>query len=210
MATPRRAKGQNKQRRELVRVVSIVLGTGEPTEFRWESWCRYTIRQALCLHGNSWPVSDATAAKIVREALDKIGARRPPWSWGQIEFTWECGTRVEYTHCLQCGTRLPEDRPKFCSTTCGSTFRQAMHYAELRDWERCGSRLVKEGMNGKAHLWSNGNANGHARTGVVAANGANGSSPTRPMPERSSVPPNAGTTLPASSSPASEPISAPS
>ena len=123
MAKPRQANGRNSERRRIVaRGRRACCYAGSRPVFSWEGWCRCTIRSALCLQGNPWPVSDRTAAEIVRQALDLLDAERPPWLWGQIEFTWEAGTRIEHTHCLQCGTRLPEDRLKFCSKACGSPF----------------------------------------------------------------------------------------
>ena len=43
--------------------------------------------------------------------LDYLSIARPPWAWGQREYTWETyDTRIGWSHCLECGTRLPEGR----------------------------------------------------------------------------------------------------
>jgi predicted nucleic acid-binding Zn ribbon protein len=236
----RQAKGNHKDRRKLVRAIAGVLAVGEPTMFRWESWCRAKLRCGLCLQGNSWSRSDAIAAEAIRRAFEWLDVRRPPWAWGQIEYTWDSeATRLEYTHCLQCGSRLDEDRKKFCGKECGNHFRHALHVddyhgrdraraylqarrdrAEPKECARCGTmfrpakasqkfcsrecsggRSVAEKMNGHHHPW---------KTGDVAANGVNGSSPITPMPAKCSAPRNANTATTTSTSPASAPRSAPS
>src|SRR5262249_44426681 len=133
MAKRRLANGHNnKDTRPMVRAVAQVLATGEPTFFRWEARCRYTLRASMCLQGKSWPLSDATAADIVRRALELLCVKRPPWLWGQREYTQDSvGTRVSFTHCLQCGTRLENNRLKFCATSCGDKYRAAYQTAEF-------------------------------------------------------------------------------
>lgn len=132
MAKPRRANGHKNDTRHTVRLVAKILASGEPTIFRWESWCRYTLRGTMCLQGQSWTRSDAIAADIVRKALDLLNVQRPPWLWGQREYAQDSiGTRVSFTHCLHCGTKLPEGRPKFCGGGCGDRYRQAFQTAEF-------------------------------------------------------------------------------
>lgn len=131
MAKPRRAIGHKQEYRHVVRFVAKILATGEPTIFRWEAWSLYTIRGNLCLQGYSWTRADARATDIVRRALDLLQVQRPPWLWGQREYTQDSiGTRVSFTHCLHCGTKLPEGRPKFCGGGCGDRYRAAFGIAE--------------------------------------------------------------------------------
>ena len=83
------------------------------------------LRSAMCLGGRSWQVSDAIAADVVRSALDLIGAQRPPWLWGQREYTDDSSaTRIGYSHCLKCGQRLDDGRLKFCCRECGNALSQ--------------------------------------------------------------------------------------
>lgn len=135
-----RANGQHKDRKDrrlLVRAVADVLATGDPTPFRWEAWCRHTLRGEMCLAGKSWPLSDATAADIIRRAMDLINVQRPPWAWGQREYTWDTvGTRIGFSHCLECGAVLPEGRLKFCGGGCGDRYRRAFQCEALQAHER--------------------------------------------------------------------------
>jgi predicted nucleic acid-binding Zn ribbon protein len=122
----KRANGHKHEMRHTVRLVAKILATGEPTIFRWESWCHYTLRGTMCLQGQSWTLADATAADIVRRALNLLNVQRPPWAWGQREYTWETSeTRIGWSHCLECGARLPEGRTKFCAGSCGDRYRRA-------------------------------------------------------------------------------------
>jgi hypothetical protein len=235
-------KGHNKERRKLVRTIAGVLVQGEPSWFRWEGWCRRTLRCGLCLQGKSWQRSDAIAAEIIRRAFEWLEIKRPPWAWGQREHTWESpGTRMYFSHCLQCGSRLDEDRQKFCDSDCGSKFRQLVHTedfherererararlqshrdsAEPKQCERCGTwfrpakaeqkfcsrecsggRSVAEKMNGHRHPW---------KIGGAVANGANGSSPTKPTHAECSAPLHASTATTTPTSRASEPRPGPS
>src|SRR5262245_52270192 len=140
MPKPRSANGRNsegrKDQRRLVSIVAKVLATGEPTVFQWAAHCRHTLRGAMCLQGKSWSTADAYAAEIVRRALELLNVERPPWAWGQREYCWDsAGTRIAWSHCLQCGTRLPEGRVKFCATSCGDRYRRAFQSEKFRDQE---------------------------------------------------------------------------
>ena len=133
MGKPRAANGRDNNTRHTVRLVAKILATGEPTIFRWESWCRYTIRGTLCLQGVRWGRADARAADVVRRALELLNVQRPPWAWGQREYVFDsAGTRIGYSHCLQCGTKLPEGRLKFCASSCGDQYRQVFQNGALR------------------------------------------------------------------------------
>jgi predicted nucleic acid-binding Zn ribbon protein len=143
----------------IIEMIAVMLKRGEPTLFRYEASARYGIRIALCLRGHSWPVADSTAAYVVRRALNLIGARRPAWYQGQPEYTQYGVTKIEHSHCINCGRVLPEGHSKYCSKICGNAFRNAIGdldrqaaervrklayweakraAAELRECERCG------------------------------------------------------------------------
>jgi len=128
VAKPRRqAKDRytGKGRRRLVCAIAEVLRTGEPTVFAFEAVCRHTLRTSMVLGGRSWQASDVTAADLVRLALDLIGAQRPPWLWGQPQHTMDsAATSIGFTHCLNCGQRLEEQRFRFCSGWCGNRYRK--------------------------------------------------------------------------------------
>ena len=135
MAKPRRAKDRytGKGRRAMVSAIADVLKTGEPTVFRFEALCRHTLRSGnVHCAARSWGLADAISADIVHAALEQIGAKRPPWLWGQREYVEKdcAATRIGFSHCLNCGTRLPEGRSKFCGKTCGNRFRNAVGNSE--------------------------------------------------------------------------------
>lgn len=137
MAKGRRANGHDrKDSRHMVRAVADVLAGGDPTPFEFEGRCRHNLRSGLCLQGTAWGRADAFAADIVRRALELLNVVRPPWLWGQREYTWDSsGTRIGYSHCLECGERLPEGRTKFCASGCGDRFRRAFQSEAFRAHE---------------------------------------------------------------------------
>src|SRR5262245_27584949 len=90
-----KANGHKQETKHTVRLVAKILATGEPTVFRWESWCRYSIRGTLVLQGIRWGRADERAAEIVRRALELLNVTRPPWAWGQREYVFDsAGTRI--------------------------------------------------------------------------------------------------------------------
>jgi predicted nucleic acid-binding Zn ribbon protein len=125
-------KLKREQRERLIGLVVIVLRNGEPTLFRFEATCRHTLRSALCLRGQSWGLAEAIAANLVCSALERIGAQRPPWLWGQREYLMDStATRgVGFTHCLNCGTRLEQERFRFCSKQCGGRYRKEFEQSQ--------------------------------------------------------------------------------
>jgi predicted nucleic acid-binding Zn ribbon protein len=124
----------------IVRVVAVLLRRGEPTAFRFEASARYGLRVALVLAGHSWPISDATAAYVVKRALRLIGARRPLWYEGQREYTDETATKIGRDRCVTCGRQLPQGREKYCSKKCGNAFRAAIVDLDKREAERARKR----------------------------------------------------------------------
>jgi hypothetical protein len=106
--------------------VERVLRAGAPTKFRYEASCRAGLRSALCLEGVLWAVSDMTAAAVVAAALGRIGAERPAWWEGQLEYA---DTSTERGWCAweRCGRPLPLDggssngvAMRYCSEVCKS------------------------------------------------------------------------------------------
>src|SRR5262249_39582502 len=80
-----------------------------------------------------------------------LNVERPPWLWGQREYVMDSiGTRVSFSHCVQCGTKLPEGRQKFCATSCGDKYRQAFQSAEFRVRERERARAYLQAQRDRA------------------------------------------------------------
>ena len=129
-------KLSKERRRALTDVVARALRFGEPTLFALEGTCRHGLRSNLCLQGWAWLIADLTAAGIVERALHRLGAKRPRWIQGQREYTSEGVTKLEQTHCIQCGRRLAEGRIKFCSKKCAGAYRNEMRDEEQREGER--------------------------------------------------------------------------
>lgn len=143
---PRQFRLSKDRRRALIETVANILRAGEPTLFRFEAMCRYSLRSALCLSGRSWPLSDAIAADLVSTALERIGAQRPPWLWGQREYVMDStATRVGFTHCLNCGARLEEGRFKFCGKACGGRYHKEFEQSlESKAADRIRSASARE------------------------------------------------------------------
>lgn len=83
-----------------------------------ESLYRQTIRAELVLQGWPWADADRTALDVVGVVLAVLQAKRPTWNEGKPEYVIARGTLIERTRCANCGSSLPDDRPKFCSTGC--------------------------------------------------------------------------------------------
>jgi hypothetical protein len=121
--------------------VAAILRRGDPTPFVFEAACRHGIRSTFCAAGWPWPLADEAAAHIVRVALDRIGARRPRWIEGQLEFVRYDFKLFERTRCRQCGTRLHGDRRTFCSDSCSQAHRWELTGAEERALRAEAARL---------------------------------------------------------------------
>ena len=90
---------------QLIKLTVRLMRHSDPTPFRLEGPRRYSLRGTLCLMGWPWPIADATAAAIVRAALDHIGARRPFWAEGQREYAHFGFLRDDVCHVAADGCR---------------------------------------------------------------------------------------------------------
>lgn len=105
-------KLRQERRRYLILVLAKAMREAEPTPFAAEAPGRHRIRISLVLQGWPWLVADHTAAAIIREALKRVGARRPYWIEGQREYT--TGAFLRDDNCWRCGEPLPPHAKKFC------------------------------------------------------------------------------------------------
>lgn len=126
----------------LVESVAAVLAEWKTTKFEHEGSCRAGLRAAWCTEGFDWASSDAAAAKIVSDALHKIGARRPTWEQGQREHTdpVEC--------CTWCKGQIPDElfyRPtpaRFCSDVCAKSAMQHRDFENRSSSDRAYAAAV--------------------------------------------------------------------
>lgn len=133
LSKPRPRQLNNDRRAHITNVVVKILESAEPTRFAFEAVCRHAIRSRLCLLGWTWANADLTAARIVRAALIRTGARWPTWKEGQPEFTQDGHSPIERTLCIQCSKPLPEGHTKFCGQICA--WRHHHRLAHLRSLE---------------------------------------------------------------------------
>jgi predicted nucleic acid-binding Zn ribbon protein len=101
---------------ELIRLLTPFMREAQPTAFAEEAPRRYGLRSDLCLKGWPWPYADMEAASVVHAALQRVGAKRPMWIEGQLEFCHSGYLRDD--RCWVCGSPLPRHRKKFCSDSC--------------------------------------------------------------------------------------------
>jgi hypothetical protein len=126
----RQKKLRRDQRDQLVNAMAEILQRGEESPFRYEAYCRHGLRSGLVLAGWSWALSDATAQAIVASALNRIGAKRPPWIEGQRGYA-QSGTLILCANCHQCGKVLLTDlHLKYCSADC----RDRFHHGIAKKW----------------------------------------------------------------------------
>jgi hypothetical protein len=118
----RRFRFSRRDGQRLVDLVAGYLNLGEPTAFARSSISLYVIRSSLCLIGWPWSVANETAASIVTQALNQLGARRPSWAEGQREFT-ALGNFLREDFCWECGDALPKYAKKFCNGSCAQAYR---------------------------------------------------------------------------------------
>lgn len=85
------------------------------------------IRSSLCLAGYSWVRSDFEAGLIVATGLARMGAQRPSWEQGQLEYT------IPNENCARCaGPRDIAIRGRFCSVECAKAFAVERQAYEIR------------------------------------------------------------------------------
>lgn len=138
MAPRKKPKNQKDARRygalvdSLARTIRIAFEAGE-TGSLWglEGPLRASIRADLCLQGWKWRDADELSREVVAAAHSRVGARRPSWDEGQLEWTIEAGTLIERTRCIRCHKPLPEGHYKFCGSLCGDAHRH--HIARILD-----------------------------------------------------------------------------
>ena len=107
-------------RKRRIAAITAILRRYEASPFEHESACIAGLRSGLCLLGWSWREADREARETVAEGLRRIGARRPPWAWGQPDYAH--GTDfIERTRCARCGGPLPAERRRYCSDLCISS-----------------------------------------------------------------------------------------
>lgn len=93
------------------------------TQFEHEADCRHGLRAALCLQGFAWNQSDYEATRVVDEALQRIGAKRPTWYQGQKYYT------QSPDFCAWCQAPMEETErtrsQRFCTKECAKAALEA-------------------------------------------------------------------------------------
>jgi hypothetical protein len=118
-------RGDRAARQAKVRELAAILRDAEPTPFALQGACTHALRGELCLRGWPFDVAHTEADKLVKAALDLVGAKRPSWHEGQVEFVF--GTDfTERTRCANCGGNMPEGRRKYCSEVCSCVARDRL------------------------------------------------------------------------------------
>lgn len=123
----------NRQKFERLLGVAVkILKAWQASRFEFEAACRNGLRAGLCLEGWHWKDADRVAADIVETGLRRIGAVRPSWNEGQIDFAME--TPVDREQCLNCAGPIPGARRdyaeargrsvKYCSDSCQRSAQQ--------------------------------------------------------------------------------------
>lgn len=125
IAPKNRFKVNKDRRSHIVRIISSILASAEPTRFAFEATCRHAVRSRLCLNGWSWAAADDLAADVVKDALRRLGAKRPTWKEGQEEWTQDGYAPIERTRCLRCHGQLDEGQLKYCGRLCAVAYLQA-------------------------------------------------------------------------------------
>lgn len=121
----------------LARTIRIAFEAGE-TGSLWglEGPLRASIRADLCLQGWRWKDADELARDVLAAAFRRVGASRPSWNEGQLEWTIEAGTLIERTRCVRCHKPLPEGHHKFCSHHCNAVYHTRLAYRHQMSAER--------------------------------------------------------------------------
>lgn len=161
----------------LVENVALVLKTGYPTKFEYEAACRHGVRVSLIAQGWSWHNADHAAIEVVLSALTLVGAKRPTWDEGQVDYAVD--HRVDRDRCARCHGPIDDERRyrgrsvKYCSVVCsrsayeakasasGERVAMADHLARLAlksektirersgECERCGTPFLTRSMDRK-------------------------------------------------------------
>jgi len=107
------------KKRFIITRLSLIMKTGEPTHFAFEGVCRTGIRRGLILKGWPWGQAEAMATELTNSALNSIGAERPTWLEGQLDWTLNSNAiAIKREACVVCKKPLPEKRTKYCSSQC--------------------------------------------------------------------------------------------
>ena len=134
LVKPRQRKLKREQRDALITAMAKMLRNAEPTCFAREGYCTHGLRAGLVLQGWGWELANVTAHNVVKDALNRVGAKRPSWIEAQANFA-QGGALVLCEHCWQCGKLLlGATDVKYCSGSC----RQQFHSQVARIWVREG------------------------------------------------------------------------
>jgi hypothetical protein len=108
-------------RKDMVRRVTDVLRNWRLSPFEHEGNTRAGFRAALVLDGHGWQAADDEAAALIAESFHLLGAVRPTWFEGQMQYS--AGT----DYCWSCrGPLEEEDRAagrRFCCDDCARLAR---------------------------------------------------------------------------------------
>jgi hypothetical protein len=123
-----------------------VLRHGSPTLFALESATRTGLRIAFIYQSASWAAADELAARIVRNALAMLGAKRPDWYQGQPEYTQFGVLRILRENCIRCGRRLDDEKvglALFCSDLCRAAHHDRVSQIMFREQRNAASRAYR-------------------------------------------------------------------
>jgi hypothetical protein len=128
----------------LAHTIRLAFEAGE-TGSLWglEGPLRASIRSDLCLQGWTWKDADELTRDILAAAFRRVGASRPSWNEGQLEWTIEAGTLIERTRCVHCHKPLPEGHFKFCGEICGAASRMRWSYRQGMSAERVAATVAR-------------------------------------------------------------------
>jgi hypothetical protein len=128
----------------LARTIRIAFEAGETGSlWRLEGPLRASIRADLCLQGWTWKHADEVARDVVAAAHRRVGASRPSWNEGQLEWTIEVGSLIQRTRCVRCHKPLPEGHIKFCSHHCNTVYHSRLNYRHQMTAERVAETVAR-------------------------------------------------------------------
>ncbi|OYX13420.1 MAG: hypothetical protein B7Z15_07355 [Rhizobiales bacterium 32-66-8] len=120
-------------RARMIEALATILRRAEPTAFAFEGVMRSNIRARLCLKGWHWRDADGAAEDVVEGALARVGAVRPTWKQAQPEWTQDGVITLERFTCVNCGSLIPPEHRKYCSSTCYETYRSRIWFQFRRE-----------------------------------------------------------------------------